>query len=119
MRILLDENFPLQLHRRLLAAGHDCEHIIVLGQRGTPDSAIRGRLVAERDLVFVTHDSEFEVLPPDTQAAVVISRVPQRLPIAERIERWMGALESLPADRAPGQLFEILPDGTLVAWEEH
>ena len=41
MKILLDENFPLPLYHRLRAAGHDAEHIIVLGQRGIPDSAIR------------------------------------------------------------------------------
>lgn len=38
MKILLDENFPLPLYHRLRAAGHDAEHIIVLGQRGIPDS---------------------------------------------------------------------------------
>ena len=41
MKVLLDENFPLPLYHRLRAAGHDAEHIIVLGQRGTPDSIIR------------------------------------------------------------------------------
>jgi len=112
VRVLLDENFPLQLHRRLVAAGHDCEHIIVLGQRGLSDTA------AEDDLVFVTQDSEFEILPTGTKAAVVISRVPQRLPIAERVERWTLALEAFLAARPPGLLFEILPDGELVAWEE-
>jgi hypothetical protein len=118
VRVLLDENFPLQLHRRLVVAGHDCEHIIVLRQRGLSDTAIRARLVAEDDLVFVTQDSEFEVLPAGTRAAVVISRVPQRLPIAERVERWTAALEAFLTARPPGLLFEILPDGELVAWEE-
>lgn len=33
MKVLLDENFPLPLYHRLRAAGHDAEHIIVLGQR--------------------------------------------------------------------------------------
>ena len=48
MKILLDENFPLPLYHRLRAAGHDAEHIIVLGQRGIPDSAIRQRLPTAR-----------------------------------------------------------------------
>lgn len=34
MKILLDENFPLQLYHRLRAAGYDAEHIIVLELRG-------------------------------------------------------------------------------------
>ena len=33
MKILLDENFPLPLYHRLRAAGHDAEHIIVLGPK--------------------------------------------------------------------------------------
>ena len=117
MKVLPDENFPLQLHRRLVANGHDCEHI-VLGQRGLSDAAIRARLIAEDDLVFVTQDSEFEVLPTGTKAAVVISRVPQRLPIAERVERWTSALEAFLSALPAGLLFEILSDGELVAWEE-
>jgi len=27
MKILLDENFPIQLYRRLQATGHEAEHI--------------------------------------------------------------------------------------------
>ena len=77
MRILLDENFPLQLHRRLLEAGHDAEHIIALGQRGLPDAEIRLRLAAEEHLVFLTQDSQFEQLASGTVATVIISRSPR------------------------------------------
>lgn len=45
MRILLDENFPLPLYRYLLAAGHEVEHIIVLGLREMADSQIAARLL--------------------------------------------------------------------------
>jgi predicted nuclease of predicted toxin-antitoxin system len=41
LRFLLDENLPLQLHRRLVAAGLQSEHIITSGQRGLPDVAIK------------------------------------------------------------------------------
>lgn len=41
MKILLDENFPLSLYHRLRAAGHDAEHIIVLGQRGIPEEFLK------------------------------------------------------------------------------
>jgi len=54
VKVLLDENFPPSLYHRLRAAGHDAEHIIVLGQRGIPDPAIRQRLLAE-ELVFLTN----------------------------------------------------------------
>ncbi len=68
MRILLDENFPIPLHRRLLADGHEAEHIITLGQRGISDVEIRRRLAAEGDLLFLTQDTEFAELATGTQA---------------------------------------------------
>ena len=113
MKILLDENFPLPLYHRLRAAGHDAEHIILLGQRGIPDSAIRQRLMAE-ELVFLTNDTEFEDLPADYRAQVVISRVPQRLPTARRVEIWFEAfLKTKPA----GRLFDLYETGKIVGWE--
>lgn len=115
MKILLDENFPLPLYHRLRAAGHDAEHIIVLGQRGIPDSAIRQRLMTE-ELLFLTNDTEFEELPADYRAQVVISRVPQRLPTARRVEIWFGALEAFLKASPPGRLFDLNETGGVVAW---
>ena len=51
MRLLLDENFPLALYRRLRDSGQDVEHVITLGQRGIGDDALRSRLAREA-LVF-------------------------------------------------------------------
>ena len=42
MRILLDENFPIQLYRRLQESGHAAEHIIALGLRGISDEQFAG-----------------------------------------------------------------------------
>jgi predicted nuclease of predicted toxin-antitoxin system len=47
VKILLDENFPLPLYHRLREKGYDAEHVIALGQRGMPDSALRQRLASE------------------------------------------------------------------------
>lgn len=116
MRILLDENFPIQLYRRLQHAGYLAEHIIALGLRGLPDSDIRRRLTAEADLLFLTQDVEFADLPPDAAATIVISRVPQAIPIAERVELWLHGIEELHQRPIRGQLFEILPDGRVVPW---
>ena len=115
MRFLLDENFPIQLHRRLIAAGHVADHIIALGLRGMPDSQIRQRLVEEPDLVFVTQDTEFEELALNTTAAVIISRVPQHLRIADRVELWGRAIDAFVRDAPAGRLFELLANGVLVA----
>jgi hypothetical protein len=51
MKILLDENFPLALVRRLREERLEVDHIILLGLRGTPDSAILDRLDSE-DILF-------------------------------------------------------------------
>ncbi len=116
MRILLDENIPLQLYRQLTDAGHDVEHIITSDRRGLPDSEIRRRLTTEDDLVLLTQDTEFLDLPPFA-GRTIVSRVPQRLPIARRVELWSGALERFLRDRPSGQLFEMLPTGEVVEWK--
>jgi predicted nuclease of predicted toxin-antitoxin system len=118
VKILLDENFPLPLYHRLRMAGHDAEHIIALGQRGLPDSAIRQRLQSE-DIVFLTQDTEFEDLPTEYRAIVIISRVPQGLPIQRRVDIWFNALSEFLTRRPAGKLFDLLESGEIVAWEIH
>jgi len=115
LRFLLDENFPVQLHRRLIAAGHHADHIITLGLRGLPDDQIRQRLLEEPDLVFMTQDTEFEDLAAGTRATVIISRVPQHLRIADRVELWANTIDAFVAQAPSGKVFELLPDGSLVA----
>lgn len=116
MRFLLDENFPLQLYRRLLETGHQAEHVIVLGQRGAPDTVLLDRLVAE-ELVFLTQDTEFQDLPLNCSSQVIVSRVPQRLPIRERVEIWAGALARFGRERPNEKFFDLLPSGEIVVWE--
>ena len=118
MKILLDENFPLQLYRRLRLSGYDVEHIIMLGQRGIPDSAIRERISKEA-IVFLTQDSEFEKMPRNHQGLILISRVKQSLPIQKRTEIWFTAVEKFMAERPSGKVFELLEDGEVVGWEIH
>src|SRR5689334_11821524 len=111
MRVLLDENFPIQLYRRLQVSGHAAEHIIGLGLRGISDEHIRQRLAVEVDLLFLTQDTEFADLPSATAATVMISRVPQSIPIAQRVEVWWRAISDFLEHPPPGTLFELLPDG--------
>jgi hypothetical protein len=118
VKFLLDENFPLALYRRLRDAGKEVEHVIALGQRGIGDDALRGRLAAEA-LVFLTQDDEFADIPPEFRSQVIISRLPQRLPIAERVEIWIAALEKFAERRPQERLFEVSPTGELLAWEVH
>lgn len=116
MKILLDENFPLPLYRRLREEGYDAVHVIAPGQRGMPDSALRQRLAAE-ERVFLTNDTEFEDLAADYRAQVIISRLPQRLPISQRVEIWLKGLQAFFERKPAGKLFELMPNGDIVAWE--
>jgi hypothetical protein len=114
---LLDENFPIQLYLRLQETGHAAEHIIALGLRGITDEEIRRCLAVEADLLFLTQDTEFADLPSETAATVMISRVPQSLPIAQRVELWSHAINAFLEQPSAGKLFELLPDGRVVEWE--
>ena len=116
MRILLDENFPLQLFDRLRKEGARVEHVLLFG-RGMPDAAIRARLAAEEDLLLVTQDSEFLDFGREYKGAVLVSLVPQRLPIAQRVEIWWPALAAFLDGRPAGHLFELLESGEVVPWE--
>ena len=116
MKLLLDENFPRRLLRHLRAEGFEADHIVDLGQRGVSDTVIRRRLITE-DLVFLTQDTEFGDWPPAHRGTVILSRVPQSLPIQERVEIWMRAMRDFKARDQEGNLFEILETGELVRWE--
>ncbi len=115
MKIVLDENFPLALVRSLREEGREVEHIILLGLRGAPDSAIIERLNSE-ELVFLTHDREFLDLPL-TRSAVIISRVTQSLPLAVRLEVWRKAIREFFSDAWSEKLFEVFDDGKLRPWK--
>ena len=115
MKILLDENFPLALERKLRTEGREVEHIILLGLRGTPDSTIIERLTAE-ELLFLTHDQEFLELPL-TRSAVIISRVTQSLPLAARVTIWLKAIDYYSSRSWKERHFEVYDDGELVAWQ--
>jgi len=116
VKILLDENFPLALYRKLRDAGKQVEHIIALGQRGVTDAVLRNRLATE-ELVFLTQDAEFEDIPADFRSQVIISRLPQRLPVRERVEIWFAALEKFQERNPKERLFDLLPSGEIIAWE--
>jgi predicted nuclease of predicted toxin-antitoxin system len=118
VKILLDENFPLQLYRRLRLSGYDVEHIIVLGQRGIPDSVIQER-ISKEELAFLTQDSEFENTPGNYRGTVIISRLRQSMPIQQRTEIWFNAIEKFITERPTGRLFDLLETGEVVAWEIH
>ena len=112
MKILLDENFPLALARRLREEGREVEHIILLGLRGAPDSVILKRLNSE-PLLFLSHDHEFLDLTV-TRSTVILSRVTQSLPLGVRLETWLKAIRECFSRDWKEKLFEVFDDGKLV-----
>ena len=86
-----------------------------MGLRGLPDGEIRKRLQSE-ELLFMTQDQEFMSLPPRCRSVIVVSRVPQDLPIRVRAEIWIKAVDQYLARRPDGKLFEVLESGQLVPW---
>ena len=91
MKLLLDENFPLALERRMLEEGFDVSLIITLGQRGSPDGALVARLRVEPDLILLTQDTEFLDAPRDVVGKIIVSRIGQERPLRERLAIWMKA----------------------------
>lgn len=116
MKLLLDEAFPLALFHRLRGAGKEVEHVIARGRPSIGDESLRERLEAE-PLVFLTQDQELADIPADFRSQVVISDLAPWMPIGQRVEVWVGAIEKLAELELQERLFEILPWGELVAWE--
>jgi len=81
VRVLLDENFPLPLCKRLRAEGFEVEHIIELGLRAISDAKILARL-REEELLFLTQDKEFLGASDRLRATILVSHVNQARPIA-------------------------------------
>lgn len=115
MTVLLDENFPLALLRALRRDGIEAEHIITLGCRGIPDAQIRERLRTE-DLLFLTQDVEFLVAEPEAAALVVVSRLRQSQPLADRISLWSRAVHTLLQGPQAARVFELTETGQLSPW---
>jgi Domain of unknown function (DUF5615) len=114
VKVLLDENFPLGLLRRLHADGFAAEHIITLGWRGAPDTRIRERLQDEH-VLFLTQDDDF-LFGPAVSAVVVVSRVRQSRLLGDRIEIWRSAVGDLVNVSRQERLFELTDDGMLAPW---
>ena len=116
MKVFLDENFPLTLVHRLRDDGHDADHVITVGWRGSSDARISERLV-DSDLLFLTQDEDF-LFMHGVAALIVLSRVKQARPLGERIEIWRRTVQELIQNPRPERRFELLDDGTLTPWEE-
>jgi predicted nuclease of predicted toxin-antitoxin system len=115
MIILLDENFPLALYTRLRKEGLQAEHIL-LSQRGIQDRRIMARLKKE-ELLFLTQDEDFIEATPDCKASIIWSQVTQSIPIENRVEIWMRAINEFFSKKWKEKFFELYDDGKLHPFE--
>jgi predicted nuclease of predicted toxin-antitoxin system len=119
LKFFLDENFPLKFHKELTNRGYESRHVITDDLRGISNGELTELLTSD-EYVFITHDDDFEQHLVDENVTMFLSRVPQELPIEERVTRWLRAVETYVDSYADGQysFFEIEPDGSLVPWEQ-
>ena len=116
MRVLLDENIPLSLYRRL-RENLDVEHL-ALDRRGISDAEIIQRLTDDDDLVLVTQDRDFEKVRILRGGRVIISRLSQSMPIDERVRIWHTALTRFLAAPPEGTLYELDASGEVTRLPE-
>jgi hypothetical protein len=115
VKVLLDENFPLGLLHRLRAQGIDADHVITLKWRGASDRELRKR-VPQEEILFLTQDREFLTTNTEPFGIVLVSRVRQARPLADRIAIWDRAIRQLLARATSERLFELSDDGQLLPW---
>lgn len=85
MRILVDENVPVQIVPLLTAAGHEAAHVDQLGLKGIGNGALLSRAVDDGYEVLLTGDTKMggtQNIAAYDVAVVVIRgrRTPKRLP---------------------------------------
>lgn len=95
MRVLLDENLPVQLADRLMEQ-HEARHVTHLGWKGLPNSELLHRAVAEGFDVLLTGDTHMADQQDLTQfnLAVVQIRVRRRV-IKELLAILPAVLEAI------------------------
>lgn len=112
MRILLDENVPVALFRLLVRIGREAEHLALGAQRGSSDTVVRERLRRE-ELLFLTRDIEFLLPPRGSISTILVSRVPQSMPLSERLEVWDKGIDDFFERRPAGLVFELVVPGVV------
>jgi predicted nuclease of predicted toxin-antitoxin system len=94
LRFLVDAQLPPALARRIVALGHDPEHVADCGLTAAPDETIRS-YAAETGAVIVTKDEDFtvhRVLHEGPSVVWVRIGNTRRVDLLPRIEADFGAI---------------------------
>jgi predicted nuclease of predicted toxin-antitoxin system len=107
-RFLVDENLPRDLAERLRAAGYAAEHVVDVGLRGRSDPEVYAHAQAHGE-TLVTIDLGFGnvLLYPAPHAGIVVARLPETLPIVQRLELIVDALATLTGQPLEGALVTV------------
>ncbi len=93
---LVDENMTVTLVNTLRAAGHAAEHVYDAGLQGRLDVSIFA-YAQQHQQTIITNDLDFANIRdyPPPHAGIIVARLPNEMPQAERINEVMSALTTL------------------------
>lgn len=95
-RFLVDENLPLLLVRQLISAGYEAEHVRDVGLASQDDTAVFA-YAQTHHLTIITIDKGLSsiMLYPPPHAGIVSVRLPERVPIVERVRLIIAELNDV------------------------
>jgi predicted nuclease of predicted toxin-antitoxin system len=95
---LVDENLPMLLVRQLIAAGHTALHARDVGL-GHVDDTVVFAYAQQHDLSIITIDKGLSNILqyPPPHAGIVSVRLPEQVPIAERVRLILAGLNDVAA----------------------
>jgi predicted nuclease of predicted toxin-antitoxin system len=107
---LIDENMSVTLVDALRAAGHAAEHVYDAGLQGQLDTAIFAYAQRQQQTI-ITNDLDFSNIReyPPPHAGIVVARLPNEMPLADRINEMMGALATLAGQKLNNTLVIVEP----------
>ncbi len=108
---LVDEDLPRSLVLKLRTSGTSAEDVRDVGLRGSRDTEVLGHAIAH-DLTLLTGDLDFANLlrfPLGSHRGIVVVRLPNQWPAAQRTQIIADAVHDLPDDIGLGCLVIVEP----------
>lgn len=109
-RFLVDENLPLLLVRQLQAAGYFAEHARDVGLGSEDDTVVFAYAQTHGDtIITIDKGLSSQVLYPPPHAGIVSVRLPEHLPIAERVRMIVEGITGQAGQSFRNTIFIITP----------
>jgi len=110
-RFLIDEDLPRSLSALLRQKGHDSEHTIDLGFRGSSDTRVF-KLAQERGAILLSRDLGFANIlqyPPGSHHGIVVARFPAEMRTQALIAELIARLTAIHDREFAGALIILEP----------